>query len=223
MKKLLLIALLIVGCDKSTEPQDCTGVISGTAVLDDCGVCDSDSTNDGVELWGECYDIETTTILDLSYNQLSGSIPSEIGQLTHLAQLWLKNNELTGEIPSEIGNLTNIEVLSLSYNQLTGEIPPEIGNLTNLELLSLRGNQLTGEIPPEIGQLTNLTYLGLDSNQLTGLIPEEICNLNLFWASVSLMGLDHNYGSTIFKNQLCPPYPSCKEDYVGEQDTSNCP
>jgi hypothetical protein len=23
-------------------------------------------------------------------------------------------------------------------------------------------------------------------------------------------------------NQLCPPYPSCIEDDVGEQDTSDC-
>jgi len=30
-------------------------------------------------------------------------------------------------------------------------------------------------------------------------------------------------GFGIFNNQLCPPYPSCVEDYVGEQDTSDCP
>jgi hypothetical protein len=26
----------------------------------------------------------------------------------------------------------------------------------------------------------------------------------------------------IYENQLCPPYPECVEDYVGEQDTSEC-
>jgi len=26
----------------------------------------------------------------------------------------------------------------------------------------------------------------------------------------------------ISKNQLCPSYPSCIEEYVGGQDTSNC-
>ena len=26
----------------------------------------------------------------------------------------------------------------------------------------------------------------------------------------------------IYENQLCPPYPECIEDYVGEQDTSEC-
>ena len=147
-----------------------------------------------VELWGECYNIEYTTFLSLY------------------------NSGLIGPIPPEIGNLINLEILFFNVNQLTGEIPPEIGNLINLELLSLRGNQLAGEIP-EIGNLTNLTYLGLDSNQLSGLIPEEICNLNLSWSSEPL---DHHYGSTIFENQLCSPYPSCIEDYVGEQDTSNC-
>ena len=35
--------------------------------------------------------------------------------------LW--DNQLTGEIPSEIGNLTNLTNLDLGVNQLTGEIP----------------------------------------------------------------------------------------------------
>ena len=31
-----------------------------------------------VELWGECYNIEETTDLDLSWSGLTGEIPSEI-------------------------------------------------------------------------------------------------------------------------------------------------
>ena len=46
MKKLLILSLLIVGCDNSTEPTDCAGVSGGSAVEDNCGVCDSDSAND---------------------------------------------------------------------------------------------------------------------------------------------------------------------------------
>ena len=108
-----------------------------------------------------------------------------------------------------MGNLTNLEGLYLSNNQLTGEIPSEIGNLTNLTELRLYINDLTGSIPPEIGNLTNLTQLFLNSNQLTGTIPDEICNQGDSSPSLS-------------NNQLCPPYPSCIEDYVGEQDTTNC-
>jgi Leucine-rich repeat (LRR) protein len=130
-----------------------------------------------VELWGVYYSIEHTTELDLSNRGLTGSIPSEIWNLTNLTSLDLSSNQLTGSIPPEIGNLSNLEVLYLYNNQLTGSIPPEIGNLTNLTYLGLEWNELTGEIPPEIGNLTNLIILNLNDNQLTGEIPSEIGNL----------------------------------------------
>jgi len=142
--------------------------------------CEEPSICDGlteVELWGVWYDIESTTEIDFYNQELTGSIPSEIGCLTNLTALSLHTNQLTGEIPSEIGNLMNLSELNLQDNQLTGEIPVEIGNLTNLTNLRLYNNQLTGEIPSEIGQLTNLTYLYLYNNQLTGEIPPEVCDL----------------------------------------------
>jgi hypothetical protein len=52
--------------------------------------------------------------------------------------------------------------------------------------------------------------LELNDNQLTGQIPENFCNHV------------YNIDFDISNNQLCPPYPSCIEDYVGEQDTSGC-
>ena len=148
-----------------------------------------------ITLWGKEYSIENTTELDLGSQGLTGSIPPEIGSLTNLRHLYLYNNQFTGSIPSEIGNLTNLTSVSLYDNQLTGEIPSEIGNLTNLERIKLH------------------------SNQFTGSIPETLCNLpNLTWSSE-----DSSFSvSTLYDNQLCPPYPSCIEDYVGEQDTSDC-
>ena len=161
-----------------------------------------------VELWGEYYSLQTT-YLDLESNQLTGEIPPEIGKLINLIYLDLGGNQLTGEIPSEIGKLTNLTGLYLYDNELTGVIPSEIGNLNNLIYLRLSSNELSGSIPSEIGNLANLQGLNLHSNQLSGLIPEEICNQGASSPSLS-------------NNKLCPPYPSCIEDYVGAQDTSNC-
>ena len=129
--------------------------------------------------------------------------------IENTTELYLLNSGLRGEIPPEIGNLTNLTFLDLHNNQLIGTIPPEIGNLTKLTSLRLDDNQLTGEIPSEIGNLNNLNFLFLDNNQLSGIIPNEICNQGDSSPSLS-------------NNQLSPPYPSCIEDTMGDQDTSNC-
>jgi hypothetical protein len=149
-----------------------------------------------VELWGECYSIENTTGLDLSYIGVSGEIPPEIGNLINLDSLILKENQFSGIIPSEIGSLINLTNLDLGGNQLSGEIPPEIGLLTNLNILDLAGNQLTGTIPPEIGELENLTELELGGNLITGAIPPEIGELE----SLTFIHLEYN--------QFTGPIPS---------------
>jgi len=125
----------------------------------------------------EIGNLTELTILDLYTNQLSGSIPPEIGNLTKLTKLNLHRNQLTGSIPPEIGNLTKLVYWYMRNNQLTGSISPEIGNLTKLKDLYLNGNQFTGTIPPEIYNLTSLINLDLYGNQLTDTIATELGNL----------------------------------------------
>jgi len=116
--------------------------------------------------------------LSLSGNALSGSIPPSLGNLTNLTRLSLYSNELSGSIPPELGRLIKLESLSLAHNRLTGLIPVELGNLTKLESLSLTENHLTGSIPVELGGLANLESLLLGSNRLSGPIPVELSNLD---------------------------------------------
>ena len=49
-----------------------------------------------------------------------------------VTRLSLANNSLTGTIPSELGNLGDLSYLYLGANSLNGNIPKELGNLTNL-------------------------------------------------------------------------------------------
>ena len=144
----------------------------------------------------ELGNLANLTTLGLAVNQLSGSIPSELGNLANLTGLWLSANQLSGEIPSELRNLANLTILGLSSNQLSGAIPSELGNLANLTTLALSANQLSGAIPSELGNLTNLTGLGLAGNQLSGTIPSELGNLS------NLTGLGLSY------NQLSGSIPS---------------
>ena len=128
----------------------------------------------GLRLWSSNLD---GTRLHLSENQLTGTIPTELGSLSNLAGLVLSDNQLTGAIPTELGALTNLAVLSLWGNDLTETIPAELGSLSNLRVLWLGDNQLTGTIPTELGSLADLTDLGLSRNQLTGAIPTELGSL----------------------------------------------
>ena len=118
------------------------------------------------------------TGLDLRYNQLSGAIPAELGNLSNLQGLYLHENQLSGAIPAELGNLSNLQRLYLHENQLSGPIPAELGSLTSLQKLYLGFNELSGEIPVELGNLSNLQELSLDDNQLSGPIPTELASLS---------------------------------------------
>lgn len=126
----------------------------------------------------ELGDLDALQYLELGLNQIGGSIPVEIGNLTNLVALSFRDNVMTGTLPTVLGNLTGLINLELAYNQFTGDIPVELGNLTNLTTLELLVNQLTGPIPTELGNLTNLTLLNLSGNFLTGGIPASLGNLS---------------------------------------------
>ena len=120
---------------------------------------------------------DSVIVLSLIYNNLTGSIPAQLGNLTNLWILNLAHNQLIGSIPATLGDLTNLTSLQLADNQLSGSIPATLGDLTNLTGLQLADNQLSGSIPATLGDLTNLTGLWLFSNQLSGSIPATLGDL----------------------------------------------
>ena len=136
------------------------------------------------------------TVLNLYDSQLTGAIPTELGNLSNLQRLVLYRNELTGPVPAWLGALANLIELSLWGNRLSGPIPTSLGDLANLRWLLLSSNRLSGSIPPQLGDLGNLRWLYLHDSQLTGEIPTELGNLtNLERLSLS-------------QNQLTGPIPT---------------
>ncbi|XP_074284264.1 uncharacterized protein LOC141608817 [Silene latifolia] len=91
--------------------------------------------------------------------------------LQYLVDIDLSCNNLVGSIPDDMSNITDLLNLNLSYNQLSGTMPENIGNLKSLISLDLSKNKLRGSIPTSMGELYSLSHLNLSYNNLSGQIP----------------------------------------------------
>lgn len=96
-----------------------------------------------------------------------------------LIELTLDNNNLNGTLPSSLGNISTLSGLVIPNNpQLTGSIPESIGKMTNLVYINLSRNNFTGNLPDSIGYNTELISLLLFWNpNLQGEIPQSMENL----------------------------------------------
>ena len=126
--------------------------------------------------------------LVLTENEISGRIPPALGNLSNLTMLNLRENDLEGPIPSELGALTRLDTLDLFNTGVSGAIPPSLGNLGSLRSLTVGWNQLSGPIPAELARLDNATFMNFSRNQLTGTIPPEFGDLD----SIELLSVSRN-------------------------------
>ncbi len=172
---------------------------------------------------GQWYGITVSegrvTQIELVNNNLRGSLPWAIGNLSKLQQLDLSNNQIQGPILPEIAKLQELQQLNLASNEFSGGIPSEIGNLHQLTYLNLRSNQLEGQLPQSIGNIERLSSLYLNDNQFSGTIPDEwgkLSHLQSLWLAFneSLSGplpvitVDQNgpdIAIGIDKTKLCVP------------------
>ncbi|MEZ4874735.1 MAG: hypothetical protein R2793_04625 [Flavobacteriaceae bacterium] len=123
------------------------------------------------------------TEIRMLFNNMEGTIPASIAQLTELKVLELSFNKINGELPETIGSLGKLEVLALNGNDITGSIPASFGDLATLKQLHLSSNQLSGEVPNSINRLENLEVFNVFQNQLSGNLPLALSrnrNLKVF-------------------------------------------
>ncbi|KAL7589200.1 hypothetical protein Lser_V15G40482 [Lactuca serriola] len=154
-------------------------------------------------------------MMDLSYNQLSGELPS-FNFAYVLQVLKLSNNQFSGFIPNDLlkddslvlneldlsgNNFTGpmsmimpatLKVLNLSNNHLTGELPLVTGGCT---VLDLSNNNFEGSLT-KLVKWANIEFLDLSQNRLTGSFPEVTSQ----FLRLNHLNLSHNsLNSTIPK------------------------
>ncbi|GAY32742.1 hypothetical protein CUMW_286590, partial [Citrus unshiu] len=152
----------------------------------------------------EIGNLKVLHVVDLSYNNLAGPIPDllphQLGDLGNLDSLLLSSNNLIGPIPSTLGHLTNLTYLNLAYNQLNRSIPPELMNCSKLHKLILRNNRFSGSIPSTIVNLQELGYLDLSHNFISGKIPSQLGEIpRLYKVDLSMNNLTGTISGPIRK------------------------
>ncbi|KAJ4752099.1 Receptor-like protein kinase [Rhynchospora pubera] len=117
-----------------------------------------------------CNNNNSVVRIDLGNAGLSGSLISQLGELTNLQYLELQLNNISGAIPTSFGNLTNLVSLDLQWNALSCPIPSSLGSLYYLKYLYLNGNDLSGSLPVEVLSLVtsgSLIALNVANNSLS--------------------------------------------------------
>ncbi|PSS21546.1 Systemin receptor like [Actinidia chinensis var. chinensis] len=117
--------------------------------------------------------------LDLSSNNLSGSVPESLGSCSALESLDLSNNNFSGELPiNTLLRMVSLKNVSLAFNNFVGFLPDSFSNITNLESLDVSSNRLSGSIPSGVCQnpRNKLKLLYLQNNMFTGPVPDTLSN-----------------------------------------------
>ncbi|KAK7411580.1 hypothetical protein VNO78_03015 [Psophocarpus tetragonolobus] len=109
--------------------------------------------------------------LDLSHNKIT-DLPSDFWSFSLLKSLNLSFNQIYGSLTNNIGNFGLLQVFDLSSNNFSGEIPEAISSLMSLKVLKLDHNRFEQRIPSGILKCHSLVSIDLSSNQLSGTVPD---------------------------------------------------
>ncbi|KAH0741338.1 hypothetical protein KY290_034381 [Solanum tuberosum] len=113
--------------------------------------------------------------LSLRRNELVGTLPPSLGNLTTLVMIDIGENKIHGEVPVRIFNISSLKVIALAANTLSGNLPSNLGySLPNLEGLYLGINNFSGKLPSSISNATKLKFLDLGRNMFSGNVPIDI-------------------------------------------------
>ncbi|XP_012845860.1 PREDICTED: probable LRR receptor-like serine/threonine-protein kinase At3g47570 [Erythranthe guttata] len=129
-----------------------------------------------------------------------GEIPQSLSQLEGLSYINLGDNNLIGTIPLGMFNISTIEQFKVDFNDIHGTIPSTIGlTLPNLKLLVLGKNQFSGRVPISLSNVSSLELLVLSVNNFNGIMPRfgGLSKLDSLYAAETLIEDDISFISSL--------------------------
>lgn len=170
--------------------------------------------------------------LILSGNNLIGTLPALLNEMTELQKLLLHKNRLGGTLPADMfysgttkKGLVRLLEFSVAENLFKGKLPSmegmhelrtfavnnnefedfpkDMDHLTKLQQLHLHSNKINAELPITFAKLTALRDIAMGDNKIKGRLPETIGNLRYL---VSLKAPNN-----LLENTLPSSIETCKE------------
>lgn len=162
-----------------------------------------------------CESLDTARVTGLTYEKECGltHIPAEIGYLTEITNLYLRDGSIS-QIPTELSLLKKLKTVDLTGNSLTS-VSTNLCKITSLETLILNRNTIS-EISSAIDECTRLKKLDLSNNKLSGTfaLSKTVSDLSiLVLTNNSIDSLDPAFCSL----------PSLQELYLEQNNITELP
>ncbi|CAD6255074.1 unnamed protein product [Miscanthus lutarioriparius] len=155
-----------------------------------------------LDLSGNYYyddDAKNMRVMTAGWNNITGSLPTSVGQFAGLQTLDLSHNNLNGNVPYEIGVLSNLTHLGLNSNKLDGVVTEEhLVSARSLKYIDLSYNALKIEISSDRQPPFRLDTAYFASCQMGPLFPSwlkwhvNIINLDISSADMFVLDLSRN-------------------------------
>ena len=110
------------------------------------------------------------TIIGLAQNLLTGTIPSEINQLTNLRRFIIRENEFTGKLPESLAEM-NLFAFDITGNTFTASLPNILDSSVDMGYFDVSNNLLSGSISSKSWNNPSAWYLNFALNSFTGKLP----------------------------------------------------
>ncbi|CAL9042495.1 unnamed protein product, partial [Musa banksii] len=155
-----------------------------------------------------------TLYLSISGNNLSGIIPSSMGQLSALQALDLSSNLLEGNITeAHFSKLTNLEHLDISYNSLNVIQPNDWFPPFNAYSIFMSSCQLRTKFPAWIQTQTNLGDLSLSGVGLLDNLPTWFSDFSKGFFPFFFCNLKYLEVLDLSNNNLSGKIPKCYKSF----------
>ncbi|KAM0052906.1 putative protein kinase RLK-Pelle-LRR-IX family [Helianthus debilis subsp. tardiflorus] len=197
----------------------------------------------------QCDNSNRVTSINLPDKSLTGTLPSDLNQLTQLKTLSLPRNHIAGPLPT-LANLTLLEQVILESNNFTSIPPDFFSGLTNLKTVRISDNpdlspwvvpdtlgensnlqtfeasnaNIVGSIPDIFDKFTNLQNLRLSYNNLTGALPPSFggSQIQNLWLNNQVQGLSGNLDVISLMTQISQAWLQANSFTGAIPDLTNC-